>query len=48
LQMHSEVFRYYELFETILEFFQNKDPSLRGSLKNLMNLICNCKEANLI
>ncbi|KRY08554.1 hypothetical protein T12_15394 [Trichinella patagoniensis] len=25
--------RYYELFETILEFFQNKDPSLRDSLK---------------
>ncbi|KRZ47136.1 hypothetical protein T02_8560, partial [Trichinella nativa] len=34
LQMHSEVwYRYYELFETILEFFQNKDPSLRDSLK---------------
>ncbi|KRZ47857.1 Protein ZBED8 [Trichinella nativa] len=25
--------RFYELFETILEFFQNKDPSLRDSLK---------------
>ncbi|KRZ83953.1 NAD(P)H-hydrate epimerase, partial [Trichinella sp. T8] len=24
---------FYELFETILEFFQNKDPSLRDSLK---------------
>ncbi|KRY08556.1 SCAN domain-containing protein 3 [Trichinella patagoniensis] len=42
LQMHTEVWwlskgaclsRYYELFETILEFFQNKDPSLRDSLK---------------
>ncbi|KRX30445.1 hypothetical protein T06_13450, partial [Trichinella sp. T6] len=38
LQMHTEVWwlskgaclsRYYELFETILEFFQNKVPSLR-------------------
>ncbi|KRX36193.1 Protein ZBED8 [Trichinella murrelli] len=42
LQMHTEVrwlskgaclSRYYELFETILKFFQNKDPSLRDSLK---------------
>ncbi|KRX29987.1 hypothetical protein T06_2332 [Trichinella sp. T6] len=40
--------RYYELFETTLEFFQNKDRSLRDSLKNLMSLIYNCKEANLI
>ncbi|KRY12938.1 Protein ZBED8 [Trichinella patagoniensis] len=40
--MHTEVrwlskgaclSRFYELFETILEFFQNKDPSLRDSLK---------------
>ncbi|KRZ84625.1 Protein ZBED8 [Trichinella sp. T8] len=42
LLMHTEVrwlskdaclSRFYELFETILEFFQNKDPSLRDSLK---------------
>ncbi|KRY32877.1 Protein ZBED8 [Trichinella spiralis] len=42
LQMRTEVrwlskgaclSRYYELFETILEFFQNKDPSMRDSLK---------------
>ncbi|KRZ48375.1 SCAN domain-containing protein 3 [Trichinella nativa] len=39
-QMHTEVWwlskgaclsRYYELVETILEFFQNKDPSLRDA-----------------
>ncbi|KRX18111.1 SCAN domain-containing protein 3 [Trichinella nelsoni] len=42
LLMHTEVrwlskgaclSRFYELFETILEFFQNRDPSLRDSLK---------------
>ncbi|KRY08758.1 SCAN domain-containing protein 3 [Trichinella patagoniensis] len=42
LLMHTEIWslskgaclsRFYELFETILEFFQNKDPSLRDSLK---------------
>ncbi|KRX43227.1 hypothetical protein T05_10784 [Trichinella murrelli] len=42
LLMHTEVWslskgvclsRFYELFEIILEFFQNKDLSLRNSLK---------------
>ncbi|KRY07601.1 SCAN domain-containing protein 3 [Trichinella patagoniensis] len=37
LQMHTEFYHYYELFETILKFFQNKDPSLRDSLKKCKN-----------
>ncbi|KRZ07816.1 Protein ZBED8 [Trichinella zimbabwensis] len=52
LLMHTEVRRFYDLFETILEFFENKEPSLRDSLNkfkfNEVNLQLQRSELDLI
>ncbi|KRZ73394.1 Zinc finger MYM-type protein 6 [Trichinella papuae] len=52
LLMHTEVRRFYDLFETILEFFENKELSLRDSLNkikfNEVNLQLQRSELDLI